>query len=155
MGHRLCLDFKGTYLCTKVMKAIAIIEKVTSEKTVGPLYHGTTAPPFSVFKQSEDPERMNIGFHFGSMEQARYRAGENGMIIKAKLRGSFIRTPDMGGFEPHSIAEWMESKGWVDSQFVNDVVSGLSGPVSSVTYWDSLVKTLKDTYKMLIGKIEN
>ena len=71
------------------------------------VYHGTKAD-FRVFRQSEDPERMNIGFHFGSTrEQAGYRLEGGGSVLEGggRVLEFYLRLenplvlPDLGGWE--------------------------------------------------------
>jgi len=86
---------------------------------VGPVYHGTKdMSGFTVFRQSDDIERANVGFHFGSLEQAKYRVHGDGneagawRLIPAFLSGNFAPMADVGGFEPHAIADWMVEQKW-------------------------------------------
>ena len=85
---------------------------------VGPVFHGTRSE-FTEFRQSSDPERFNIGFHFGSKVQAKYRVfgdGEDqgdGVLISAYLKGNFVEFTDLGGFEPHAVADSLLKKGWM------------------------------------------
>jgi hypothetical protein len=66
------------------------------------VYHGTSPPvPFTVFRQSSDPDRLNIGFHFGTYEQASERVGPPDEIIYPRIYPVYLSiqrplvTPDL------------------------------------------------------------
>ena len=96
--------------------------------SIGPVYHGTQKDNvFTIFKQSDESERANIGFHFGTLEQARFRVNgdsnkTSGIYIPAYIKGRMVRIPDLGGFNPDDVATWMEkTKKWVTPRFTEEV----------------------------------
>jgi len=76
------------------------------------VYHGTDAEDFDVFDRTED-----IGFHFGTPEQANARAvlgGESGRVIPVYLRiRRPLRMPDLHDWAPDAVASELVSLGVV------------------------------------------
>jgi len=97
------------------------------------VYHGTTSPvPFTVFRQSTDPDRLNIGFHFGTPEQAAERVGDPDAVIYPRILPVYLSlqrplvTPDLNTWSAVEVADELARRGLMrpaDLAFVERLAS--------------------------------
>lgn len=127
---------------------------------VGPVWHGSSAMnynnrgeglPFTVF----DEEKRELGFHFGTEEQARERANiPSGMknMFRGYLKGPFGATVDYFQFDHN-----MESQVLLAANQSFDKLKNESGEIDKLTQsreYGADIKTKQKRHKILSGLVK-
>ena len=127
---------------------------------VGPVWHGSSAMnynnrgeglPFTVF----DEEKRELGFHFGTEEQARERANiPSGMknMFRGYLKGPFGATVDYFQFDRN-----MESQVLLAANQSFDKLKNESGEIDKLTQsreYGADIKTKQKRHKILSGLVK-